>query len=202
VPTKPPTATIDEMGPVHHVVLYWAVDGGPLISPLQGLSEAATPAGEYFVLFEPQPLDAVQQAAIDLVRSGLIVLHSAAPDEERQFTAEQAVELLTKESTWTGKHYYELSATEAGEEAFRVLHERHGASYRKAHSEAQRRWKEFLERHPDDVERRAEWLEALSRWVETGEGEEPKPPRYEGEPPPYEGDAPRYVQPTRRGEAE
>jgi len=67
------------MGPVHHVVLYWAVDGGPLVSPLHGLSEAATPAGEYFVLFEPQPLDAVQEATIDLVRAGLVVIHSAGP---------------------------------------------------------------------------------------------------------------------------
>jgi len=125
-----------------------------------------------------------------------------APDEEQEYTPDEAVDLLTKESTWKGNHYYELSATEAGAEVFSVLDERHGGSYRKAHAEARRRWEEFLQRHPDDVERRAEWLEALSRWDNTGEGEEPKPPQYAGKPPPYEGDAPRYVQPTRWGEAE
>jgi len=190
------------MGPVHHVVLYCAVDGGPLVSPLHGLSEAATPAGEYFVLFEPQPLDVVQEATIDLVRAGLVVIHSEAPDEEQEYTPDEAVDLLTKESTWKGNHYYELSATEAGAEVFSVLDERHGGSYRKAHAEARRALGGVLQRHPDDVERRAEWLEALSRWDNTGEGEEPKPPQYAGKPPPYEGDAPRYVQPTRWGEAE
>src|SRR5215212_7888035 len=83
VPAQPSTKTVDEMGPVHHVVLYCAVDGEPLVSPLHGLSEAATPAGEYFVLFEPQPLDAVQEATIDLVRAGLVVIHSAAPMKSR-----------------------------------------------------------------------------------------------------------------------
>ena len=200
LPVKSPPKKVDEMGPVHHVVLYWAVDGGPLSGPLQGLSRASTPAGEYFVLFEPQPLDAVREATVDLVRAGFVVLHSSAPDEERELPADEAVELLARESTWTGKHYYELSATEAGGEVFRMLHERHGDAYRQAHAEAHRRWEEFLQRHPDHVQRGAEWLEALGRWSETGEGEMPKPPRYEGEPPPYEGDVPRWVNTHRWGE--
>ena len=193
---------LDEMGPVHHVVLYWAVDGGPLISPLQGLQEAATPAGEFFLLFEPQPLDAVREATIDLVRAGMVVLRRERPSKVRTFTAEEATELLAEESTWTGKQYYELSATEAGEEAYAALHERHGGDYDKAHAEADRRYQEFLERHPDDQQRRNEWLEALGRWMDTGEGEQPQPPRYEGEPPPYEGDVPRYIQRGHWGEAD
>jgi hypothetical protein len=177
----------------------WAVDGGPLISPLQGLSEVATPGGEFFVLFEPQPLDAVRDATIDLVRAGMVVLHRESPSKVREFTADEAVMLLAEESTWTGDEYYELSATEAGRDAYVALHARHGGAFDKAHAESERRYEEFLERHPSDEQRRAEWLETLGRWVETGRGA-PTPPRYEDEPPPYEGDVPRYVKPPRTGE--
>src|SRR5689334_237613 len=113
------------MGPVHHGVLYWAVDWGPLGSGVFGPSTGLA-SGESFVLFEPQPLGAVQEATIDLVRAGMVVLRSARPSKVREFTADEAVELLAEESTWTGKEYYELSVTETGKDAFATLHERHG----------------------------------------------------------------------------
>jgi len=197
VPEERAIKSVEEMGPVHHIVLYWAVDGGPLISPLHGLSQSATPAGEMFRLFEPQPLDAVREATIDLVRAGLVVLHRSAPDEEREFRADEALQLLAEDSTWTGKHYYVLSPTKAGEDAFRTLHDRHGDAYRKAEAEAQRRGEEFDRRHPGDLERREEWVEALMQWTESGEGAMPEPPSYPDEPPPYEGDAPWYFKPPR-----
>jgi hypothetical protein len=183
-------STVDAMGPVHHIVLFWAVDGGPLISPLQGAAEVIY-NGESFVLFEAQPLDAVREATIDVVRAGLAVLHSAPPDERREFSLPEAVEILTRDSTWTGDHYYELAPTAAGEEAFRSLDERHGDEYRRATAEARRRSEEFLRRHPEHPARQTEYFDALRRWADTGEGPRPEPPRYEGEPPPCDGDLSR-----------
>ncbi len=180
------------MGSVHHIVLWWAVDGGPLISPLQGAEEVVY-TGESFVLFEPQPLEAVRPATIDVVQAGFAVLHRSPPSKRREFTHAEAVELLAEDSTWTGDHYYELAPTAAGEQAFRLLHERHGDAYRRATAEARRRSEEFLLRHPDHPVRQTEYFEALRRWTDTGEGPMPKPPQYEGEPPPYYGDVPRNV---------
>lgn len=146
------------------------------------------------MLFEPQPLEAVREATIDLVRAGFVVLHRQRPSKVREFASDEVLELLAEESTWTWDDYYELAPTATGERAFHTLHERHGDAYRRATAEARRRSEEFLQRHPGHPQRQAEWLEALDRWTQTGEGPMPKPPRYEGEPPPYDGDAPRYVE--------
>jgi hypothetical protein len=191
VAESPVAKNVDAMGPVHHIVLYCAVDGGPLIDPLHGAAQVIY-NGESFVLFAAQPLDAVREATIDVVRAGFAVLHSAPPDERREFTLPEAVEILARDSTWTVDHYYELASTAAGERAFQTLHERHGDEYRRATAEASRRSEEFLQRHPEHPAKQAEYFEALRRWVDTGEGPKPEP-RYAGEPRPYGGDVPRHV---------
>jgi hypothetical protein len=182
--------TADEMGPVHYIVMYWAVDGGPLISPLQGLDEGIE-SGEYFVIFDPQPLEAVRQATIDIVEAGYGELRSAAPDEDKTFPASEALHLLRDPSTWTGDHYYELAATEAGVAAFRSLHERHGDYVRKAERVARQRSAEFRQRHPDFESKQSKYFDDVSRWSKTGEGERPEFPRYLGEPPAYDDDVRR-----------
>jgi hypothetical protein len=181
--------TPDEMGPVHYIVMYWTVDGGPLNSPLHGLEEGIA-SGEYFVIFDPQPLEAVQQATIDVVEAGYAELRSGPTDEDATFPAPEALQLLRDPSTWTGDLDYALAATEAGEAAFRCLHESHGDYVRKAERVARQRSAEFRQRHPDFESKQSKYFEDVSRWG-AGEGERPEFPRYLGEPPAYDDDVRR-----------
>jgi hypothetical protein len=192
LPVEEQAAAIEAMGPVHHIVLVAAVEGDPLTSPLKQWSITAY-GGESFVLFEPQPLEAVQQASIDVVRAGLAVLHRWWAADRRTFNSEEAIALLGERETWTETEYA-LAATKAGEQAFRALHERHGDAYQKALALAERRSAEFLDSHPDHPQRQAEYLEAMNKWVYTG-GPRPQPPRYEDESPPHRQDVPGEVGP-------
>lgn len=186
-------ADVDRMRPVHHIVMYWAIDGGSIRDATAGLVEGIA-SGEYFVIFEPQPVEAVQEAADELLDGGYIELHQWLPDEERYHdcSTDEAHALLRDLPNQQGNAFVELTATEQGMALWDALDERFGHDARKASEVAERRSAEFLERHPDFEERRMKFFEDQHRWVETGEGEMPEFPTYPGEPPPYDDDVPRY----------
>ena len=57
--------------------MYWAVDGGPISSAVNGLAEGIT-SGESFVVFEPQPLEAVIEATVEIVALAMRVSDASA----------------------------------------------------------------------------------------------------------------------------
>ena len=181
---------MDELGPVHYVVMYWAVDGASILSASAGLLEGIA-SGEYFVIFDPQPVEAVQKATIDVVGLGYARLHREYPSDPRSYSTGEALALLRDPRTWSGDSYYELSATDAGTDAWKRLDKLYGGAARKAHEVARKRSEEFRQRHPDFEARRAQYFEDTQLWVETGEGHKPEFPRYPNEPPPYDDDVPR-----------
>ncbi len=179
------------MGHVHYVVMYWAVDGGSILDATHGLVEGIE-SGEYFVILEPQPLEAVRQATIDAVTAGYVNIHRSEPSEPKDYSPAEAEAVLRDPAAWNGEEYFELSATDAGMAAWRVLEERYGESARKATEVARLRSEEFRQRHPDFEAAQIKYFEDTHRWVETGEGKKPEFPRYPNEPPPNDDDVPRY----------
>jgi hypothetical protein len=194
--------TVDEMWPVHHIVMYWAIDGGDLRSASAGLVEGIA-SGEYFVIFEPQPLDAVREATGELVDGGYVTLHHLVPRQPgdgsaadwEEYAAEDALRVVRDPATWDGEEYFELGATDDGIRLWKELDERFGAAARRATDVARQRSDEFRRRHPDFDERQKRYFEDVHLWVETGEGDRPTFPSYPGEPPPYDDEVPRYNKP-------
>ena len=171
--------------------MYWAVDGGPISSAVNGLAEGIA-SGESFVVFEPQPLEAVIEATVEIVDLGYARLRRERPSKTRGYSKEEALAVLRDPATWNGEEYYELSATDEGIAAWRALDDEYGDSARKAHEVASQRSEEFRQRHPDFEDRRTKYFEAMEQWVSTGEGEMPEFPRYPNEPPPADDDVPRH----------
>jgi hypothetical protein len=195
--------TVDEMWPVHHIVMYWAIDGGDLRSASAGLVEGIA-SGEYFVIFEPQPLDAVREATVELVAGGYVTLHRVVPREPgdgnavdlEEYGAEDALRLVRDPEAWDGEGYFELGATDDGIRLWKELDKRYGGAARRATDVARQRSDEFRQRHPDFAERQKRYFEDVHLWVETGEGDQPTFPSYPGEPPPYDDEVPRYNNPA------